>query len=75
MRGDCTQYDGDLAISIANLTTLKYHLNSVVSTPVERYATIDIKYLYLEILIQVYEYMRVPLGAITIENNQVLQLD
>ena len=31
--GDCIQYDGDLATPTANLTTVKYHINYVISTP------------------------------------------
>jgi len=62
--GDRIQYDGDLATPTANLTTVKCHINSVISTPGAQYGTIDIKNFYLGTPMQVYEYMRVPLSVI-----------
>ena len=63
-RGDCIKYDNNLATPTANLTTVKYHLKSIISTPGSRYATIDIKDLYLGTPMQVYEYMLVMLSDI-----------
>ena len=44
---DRIEYDGDLATLTANLTTVKCHINSVISTPGARYGTKDIKNFYL----------------------------
>ena len=72
MGGDRIQYDGDLATTIANLTTIKYHFNSVISTPGARYATIDINDFYLGAPVLVYDYIRVPVFR---ENSQALVLN
>ena len=40
--GGCIQYDGDLDTPIANLTTVKFHLNSIISTHGSQYSSIDI---------------------------------
>ena len=57
-------YNGNLSIPTAELTTVKVHLNSTISTPGARYTTINIKDFYLGITMAEYEYMRIPLSLI-----------
>ena len=62
--GDRIVYNGNLSIPTAELTTVKVHLNSTISTPGARYTTINIKDFYLGITMAEYEYMRIPLSLI-----------
>ena len=45
--GDRIEYDGNVSTQTADLTTVKTHLNSVISTPNGRYMTGDLKDFYL----------------------------
>ena len=45
--GDCINYKSDLSTPTANLTTVNYHLNSTIFTPIAKYTTADIKDFYL----------------------------
>ena len=51
---------GDLSTRTAELTTSKILWNTVLSTKDVRYACIDIKNMYLQTLLKVYKYMRIP---------------
>lgn len=53
-------YGSKLLTPISDLTTVKYHINKVISTVGTRYA-IDIKDLYLGTHLAEYEYTRIPL--------------
>ena len=46
--GDKLTYDGETATYGASLTTIKTHLNSVVSTPDAQYCSADCSNMYLE---------------------------
>jgi hypothetical protein len=62
--GDKVDYPGKVSTPTAELTTVKIHLNSVISTPGARYATLNVKDFYLGTPIQRYEYMRIPVHLI-----------
>ena len=58
--GDRIVYHGKVSTPTADLTTVKTHLNSVLSTPDAKYMTIDIKDFYLNTPMDQYEYMWIP---------------
>jgi hypothetical protein len=62
--GDKIEYVGDVSTKTADLTTVKCHLNDVVSTPNAKYMTADLSNFYLETPMDEYEYMRIPLWVI-----------
>ena len=62
--GDRIDYAGDVSTKTADLTTVKIHLNSVISTPGAQYMTADIKDFYLNTPMEEYEYMRIPVDII-----------
>ena len=47
--GNLVDYPGTVHTPIANLTTIKLLLNSVISTKKARFCNIDLKYFYLNI--------------------------
>ncbi len=59
--GDKVEYPFDVSTKTADLTTAKYLLNSVVSTPNGKFLTTDLKDFYLGTPMTYYEYMRVPI--------------
>ncbi len=56
--GDKVHYPGDVGTPTADLTLVKMHLNSVISTPGTRYMTLDVKNFYLNTPMARYEYDR-----------------
>jgi len=62
--GDCLDYDRFKSTISTTLTTIKIHLNSVVSTPNSKYMTMDIKDFFYRTLMEVYEYGFLPLDLI-----------
>ncbi|KAI2490331.1 hypothetical protein MHU86_24250 [Fragilaria crotonensis] len=62
--GDKIIYAGKVSTPTADLTTVKTHLNSVVSTPDAKYMTIDIKDFYLGTPMAQFEYMWIPVKFI-----------
>ena len=62
--GDRIDYPGLTSTKAADLTTVKLHINSVLSTPNARYATADIKDFYLNTPMPHPEYMRISLALI-----------
>ena len=58
------EYEGNVSIPGADLTTAKCLLNSVISTPDARFMTMDIKDFYLNNPMERYEYMRIPVNMI-----------
>ena len=62
--GDKVIYLGKVSTPTADLTSVKTHLNSVVSTPGAKYMTIDIKDFYLGTPMTQYEYMWIPVKFI-----------
>jgi hypothetical protein len=63
--GDKINYPGDCSTPTADLTLVKVHLNSVISTLAGvRYMTIDIKNFYLNMQMARYEYVRLKIDDI-----------
>ncbi len=62
--GDCIEYPGEVSTKTAQLTTAKILLNSVISTEGARFLVIDIKDFYLNMPMEWYEYMAIPLADI-----------
>ncbi len=56
--GDRVHYPGDAGTPTADLLTIKLLLNSIISTPNEKFMTMDIKDFYLNTPMARYEYMR-----------------
>jgi hypothetical protein len=59
--GNLVQYDGDVSVRSADITTAKLHWNSVISTKDARYMCLDISLFYLTAALEYYEYMKMPL--------------
>ena len=64
MGGDKINYPGDCGTPTGDLTLVKIHLNSVISTKNARYMTVDIKNFYLNTPMDRYEYVRLKLSDI-----------
>ena len=58
--GDRLNYDADTGAPTANLLDVKILLNSIISTPGARFATIDIKDFFLCTPMAIYEYIKIP---------------
>ena len=72
--GDRLDYSGITSTKTAGLSTVKIHLNSVISTPQARYLTLDIKDYYYSTVMSEFEYMRLPLDLIPPEIQQQYNL-
>lgn len=64
--GNLLTYDGNASTRTSDLTTVKLHLNSVISTENGRYMTIDLKDFYLNTRLDTKEYMRIPVSLIPV---------
>ena len=62
--GDYLDYDGFKSAIPATLSTVKIHLNSVISTPKAKYMTMDIKDFYYRTPMDKYKYGFLPLDLI-----------
>jgi len=62
--GDKVHYPGDVGTPTADLTLVKTHVNSVVSTRGARYMTLDISNFYLNTPMVRYEYVRIKIDDI-----------
>ena len=62
--GDKVEYPGNVSTPTVDISTVKCHLNSVLSTPAARYMTVDLKDFYLNTPLDRYEYMRIPVTVI-----------
>ena len=62
--GDCLDYDGFKSTIPATLSTVKIHLNSIISIPKAKYITMDIKDFYYGTPMNEYEYGFLPLDLI-----------
>lgn len=62
--GDRLEYDGFKSTVLAILTTVKIHLNSVISTLDTQYCTIDIKYFFYGTPMKDFEYGHLPLNLL-----------
>ena len=62
--GDKVHYPGDVGTPTADLTLVKIHANSVISTPGARYMTLDVKNFYLNTPMERFEYVRIRIEDI-----------
>ena len=62
--GDKVHYPGDVGTPTADLTLVKMHINSVISTRGARYMTLDVKNFYLNTPMVRYEYVWIKLDDI-----------
>ena len=62
--GDKVHYPGDVGTPTADLTLVKMHINSVISTRGARYMTLDVKNFYLNTPMERYEYVRIKIDDI-----------
>jgi hypothetical protein len=62
--GNRVHYTGNAGTPTANLLTVKLLINSTISTPNEKYMTMDIKDFYLNNPMSLYEYMRLQIASI-----------
>ena len=62
--GDRSDYPYEVSTATVDTTTVKIHLNSVISTEGAKYATLDIKNFYLNTPLERYEYMRILIDII-----------
>ena len=62
--GDKVHYPGDVGTPTADLTLVKMHVNSVISTRNARYMTIDVKNFYLNMPMVRYKYVQIKLEDI-----------
>lgn len=74
--GDKIQYNDELSVRSADITTAKLHWNSVISTDNARYMCLDLSLFYLSAALEYYEYMKIPLAlfpAWIVEQYNLLQ--
>ena len=62
--GNKVHYPGDVGTPTADLTLVKMHVNSVISTQNARYMTIDVKNFYLNMPMVRYKYVQIKLEDI-----------
>ena len=62
--GDKVHYPGDVGTPTADLTLVKMHINSIISTRGARYMTLDVKNFYLNTPMVRYEYVRIKIDDI-----------
>ncbi len=62
--GDKVHYPGDVGTPTADLTLVKMHVNSVISTRGAKYMTLDVKNFYLNTPMARYEYVKINLKDI-----------
>jgi hypothetical protein len=62
--GDKVHYPGDVSTPTADLTLVKMHINSVVSTRGAQYMSLDVKNFYLNTPMVRYEYVRIKIDDI-----------
>jgi hypothetical protein len=62
--GNLVHYPGKVSTPTANLSTVKLLLNSISSTPGDRFTTFNLKDFYLGTPMARKEYMRIPIASI-----------
>ena len=60
--GNLVQYEGELPVCTADITTEKLQWNSVISTKNARYVCLDLALFYLTADLKYYKYMKMPLN-------------
>ena len=61
MGGDRVNYLDEVGTPTADLLLVKTHLNSVISTQLAQYLTLDISKFYLNTPMERFEYARIPM--------------
>mmetsp|Transcript_17385 Transcript_17385/g.24552 ORF Transcript_17385/g.24552 Transcript_17385/m.24552 type:complete len:288 (+) Transcript_17385:996-1859(+) len=64
LSGDCLQYNGDAASPATNIIETKILINSVLSTPNAKFASINIKNFFLNTPMVSFEYVAVPISRV-----------
>jgi hypothetical protein len=59
--GNLNNYDGKASVQTPDLYTAKLHWNSVVGMGNAQYMCLDIKFFYLTVALEYFEYMKIPL--------------
>ena len=62
--GDRVQYSGNVSTPTADISTVKILLNSIISTKGARCLGLDLKLFYLNHIMKIFEYMRIPVWCI-----------
>jgi hypothetical protein len=62
--GDKVHYPGNVGTPTTDLTLVKMHINSIISTPGARYMTLDVKNFNLNTPMARYEYVRIKIDDI-----------
>ena len=57
--GDRLPYDGEVRTPTADLTTVKVHINSTISTRKAKYTTLDVQNFYLGTPMKIFEYAKI----------------
>ena len=65
--GNLINYPGVVATPTAELQTVKFHLNSVVSDVAASYMTAGVKTIYLNTPLNSYEYICIPVNVISVD--------
>ena len=73
--GNLVNYPGDVSTKTADIITMKILINSVLSTPNACFMMIDLKDFYLEMPMEQYEYVCIPLNMIPNEIMKLYKLD
>ena len=68
--GNLIDLPGDRNAATVDLTTIKYHLNSIISERGARFSTTDIKNFYFGPPLAEFDYMKLKLGIIL---NKIIQ--
>jgi hypothetical protein len=75
--GDRSDYPFEVSTTTVDVTTVKLHFNSIISTPNARHMTMDLQNFYLNTPLTRYEYTRAPLSMIpqsVIEHYNLLEI-
>ena len=67
--GNLIDYPGDKRTPTTEITTIKMHLNSVVSTPEAKYFCTYFHNFYLKTITEGPDYMRIKIKLIPVKNN------
>ena len=67
--GNLINYPGGKCTPTTEITTIKMHLNSVVSTPEEKYICIHVHTFYLSMMIEDPNYMMIKVELVPVETN------
>ena len=64
MGGDILTFDIPVSTPTSDLTTSKFHWDSVISTPGSRYLLVDVKNFYLNNIMEKHEFYKISVSLI-----------